>query len=122
MGDLRDEDGYLSNEISGGNFYGPVNQFRDVHGNVNFNWAQPARSPEEVAFREQYMAEMRRQWAEQRAQRAGDKAAKGCGCVGTLAVIIGIAVFYSVSGDGISTFFLSLLAIPFIGGLLKAFK
>ncbi|MDG9686562.1 hypothetical protein QC334_28220 [Streptomyces sp. DH18] len=54
MGDLRDEDGYLSNKISGGNFYGPVNQFRDVHG--------------------------------------------------------------------ISTFFLSLLAIPFIGGLLKAFK
>ncbi|MET7300167.1 hypothetical protein [Embleya sp. NPDC005575] len=122
MADQDDDHPNVYNQVSGGNFYGPVSQFRDVNGNMIFNWAQAPRSPEEMAFREQYMTEMRRQWAAQRAQRAGDRAAKGCGCIGPLVIILGIIIFYKTSHDVISTIFFSLLAIPCITGLLKVFN
>ncbi|WP_406088303.1 hypothetical protein [Kitasatospora purpeofusca] len=93
-------------------------QIRDVHGNITFTWAAPPQNPEEIAFRRQFIEETRRQWGRQERERVAVRARRGCGCIGSLAVIVGLVVFYSVSRDGISTFFLSLLAIPFIRGLL----
>ncbi len=119
MGDRDDQDPNIYNHVSGGYFQGPVYQMRDVHGDVNFTWAAPPQSAEEIAFRRQYMEETRRYWAQQESQRAAARTRQGCGCIGSLAVILGIIVFYNVSRDGISTFFFSLLAIPFIVGLLS---
>ncbi|MFD8319478.1 hypothetical protein ACFVZ3_42585 [Kitasatospora purpeofusca] len=118
MGDRGDQDPNIYNHISGGHFERPVYQFRDVHGNVNFTWAAPPQSPDEIAYRRQFIEETRRQWARQERERVAGRTRRGCGCIGSLAVIVGLVVFYSVSRDGISTFFLSLLAIPFIRGLL----
>ncbi|MDY0811862.1 hypothetical protein [Kitasatospora purpeofusca] len=118
MGDRGDQDPNIHNHISGGHFQGPVYQIRDVHGNITFTWAAPPQSSEEIAFRRQFIEETRRQWARQERERMDVRIRRGCGCIGSLAVVVGLVVFYSVSRDGISTFFLSLLAIPFIRGLL----
>ncbi|MFB8242812.1 hypothetical protein ACFC58_40385 [Kitasatospora purpeofusca] len=118
MGDRGDQDPNIYNHISGGHFQGPVYQIRDVHGNITFTWAAPPQSPEEIAFRRQFIEETRRQWARQDRERVAARTRAGCGCLAPVAVIVGIVVFYNVTHDVISTVFFSLFAIPVIIGLL----
>ncbi|MFJ8435315.1 hypothetical protein ACIQ9P_28870 [Kitasatospora sp. NPDC094019] len=122
MGDRSDQDPNIYNHISGGHFQGPVYQIRDVHGNITFTWAAPPQSADEIAFRQQYIAETRRQWARQRGERVASRTRLGCGCLGPPAVVLGIVVFYNISHDVISTVFFSLFAIPVILGLLRGSK
>ncbi|MER7013221.1 hypothetical protein ABT324_17525 [Saccharopolyspora sp. NPDC000359] len=75
----------VGNEVSGGQFNGPVGQFGHVHGDVNLN---PPRSPEEAAFRARYMAKMQEAWdAEERARAEGSD-----GCAIAFIVFFGIVV------------------------------
>lgn len=67
-----DEDPETRNEISDGNFNGPVGQFGSVQGDVNMSNTSNPRSQEEEDFWAQYRERKRQQWqaeAELRARR-----------------------------------------------------
>lgn len=98
----EDEDGgRVDNEIIGGTFSGPVSQTGNVGGDFTVNWQVPPRSPEEAAFRAEYMAHVRQQIAAEAEQVRKRKVASSfrvAAAVMVLAVVLSIGAVNPTGG------------------------
>lgn len=63
----------IDNQISGGEFNGPVGQFGVVHGDVNYQWSAPPRSQRELEFRARYMRKAEEAWAAEEKKREAEE-------------------------------------------------
>ncbi|WP_016908356.1 hypothetical protein [Streptomyces xiaopingdaonensis] len=66
-------DSGIDNQISGGQFNGPVGQFGAVHGDVNYQWSAPPKSQRELEFRARYMRKAEEAWAAEEKKREAEE-------------------------------------------------
>ncbi|MFE7129732.1 hypothetical protein ACFVIM_02625 [Streptomyces sp. NPDC057638] len=133
----RSDDDHLNvrNDLSG-EVHGPVGQFGSVHGDVHLNWSGPARSPQEEAFRQRYIARKQAEWdaeeerrrlernAEEQARRREQRKERAQGFLGSLvAALIAYGLlqvdgwgFIKVAGVAVGIFALLALLGSVLGG------